>query len=147
MPLEKPQRLTPPAAPGVLLKRFNAPHMRLRLAETSDRDPVYLKLIRACPCLCCGMEPSEAAHVRMASASHGKASGMGKLPPDRWAAPLCAADHRLAKDAQHKGSERQFWNRLGIPILLVCEKLWRARGDLVAMRAVALVAIAGRTTR
>lgn len=140
-----PQRLSPPAAPGALLKRaVNLRSvMRMRLIEP-ERDEAYLELIRQLPCLHCGMEPCEAAHVRMASAAHGKASGLGKKPPDRWTLPLCASDHRLARAAQHNRGEREFWDSLGIPALTVCERLYAVRGDLVAMRAVCLVAIGER---
>lgn len=143
--IERPQRLTRPVAPGSLLKRLHGLHAiaRTRPAE-SDRDESYLDAIRALPCLHCGMEPSEAAHVRFASAAHGKASGLGKKPADKWAAPLCAEHHRLARDAQHKRNEREFWYALGIPILDVCERLYAQRDDPVAMRAVVMCAIAER---
>lgn len=90
------------------------------------------------------MEPSEAAHVRFASAASGKASGLQKKPDDSYAVPLCSGCHRLDRDAQHNRSEKLFWHALGINPLMVAEKLYAARGDLVAMRAVVFVAIAGR---
>lgn len=145
MTLHKPQRLSQPAAPGALLKRAVNLHniMRMRLIEP-ERDEAYLDLIRALPCLHCGMEPSEAAHVRMASAAHGKASGLGKTPADRWALPLCSEHHRNARDAQHKRGERLWWEALGVSPLQVAEQLYEHRGDLPAMRAIVLLAIAGR---
>jgi hypothetical protein len=144
MTLRKAQRLFTECAPGALLKGGNAPALRPR-ANDGDRDESYLKDIRNCPCLHCGMEGfSEAAHVRMASGYHRKASGMGKKPEDRWCLPLCAEAHRLARDAQHNRSEREFWNDLGINPLAACEKLWDKRGDVVAMRAVAFVVISER---
>lgn len=137
-----PRRLTPPSAPGELLKQlFAAPR---RHAPETDHDPDYLHHVRQCPCLHCGMEPSEAAHVRMASAAFGKASGLGKKPADRWALPLCAEHHRLARSAQHNQGEALFWDALGISPLLTCEQLYAQRGDLVAMRAVIFVTIANR---
>jgi len=45
------------------------------------------------------MEPTEAAHLRMASAAYGKSSGLNRKPEDRWVLPLCADDHRLARHA------------------------------------------------
>lgn len=143
MTLPHPRRLTPPAAPGAMLKRVAAPAPRPHKTD-AGRDPAYLALVRDLPCLHCGMEPSEAAHVRMASAAFGKASGLGKKPDDRWALPLCSADHRLLATSQHQRGEQQFWADLGISPLIVCEQLYAQRGDLVAMRAVVFVAIAGR---
>lgn len=146
MTLPRPRRLTPPAAPGALLKSFAAPARRPRKIE-GERDAGYLQNVRQCPCLCCGMEPSEAAHVRFASAAFGKASGLGKKPDDRFSAPLCAGCHRLGRDAQHNRGEQAFWHDLGINPLIVAEKLYAQRGDLTAMRAVIFVAIAERGIR
>lgn len=146
----RPQRILPPSAPGSLLKRFDAPASRRDYrAEpgNGERDPDYLAMVRTLPCLYCGMEPcGEAAHVRMASAAFRKASGMNKTPPDKWALSLCGPDHRVLKTAQHQHGEAQFWYRLGISPLIVCEKLFAQRGDLVAMRAVVFLAIAERGT-
>lgn len=141
----RPQRLTPPAAPGELLKTWPQPPMARGVKKAAaDQDADYLAMVRDCPCLHCGMEPSEAAHVRFASAAFGKASGLQKKPEDRWALPLCAEHHRLGRDAQHNRGEQEFWAALGIHPLLTAEKLWAQRGDQVAMRAVVMVAIAGR---
>jgi hypothetical protein len=120
----------------------SAPRLRKMI---SDSDPAYLALVRQCPCLHCGMEPSEAAHVRYASAAHGKASGLNKKPSDKWALPLCAQDHRLARDAQHTRGEQEFWHALDINPLVTCEALYAVAGDLVAMRAVVFVTIAQRS--
>lgn len=139
----RPQRITHYAPPGSLLKRFAAPAPRPRAIE-GERDPDYLALVRQCPCLKCGMEPSEAAHVRFASAAFGKASGLGKKPKDSDTVPLCAGCHRLDRDAQHNRGERMFWAELGVNPLIVAQQLWAARGDLVAMRAVVMTAIAQR---
>lgn len=105
-------------------------------------------MVRQLPCLHCGMEPcGEAAHVRMASAAFGKASGMNKTPDDKWALPLCGPDHRVAKHAQHNHGEADFWAGLGINAPLACTRIHAVRGDLVAMRAVVLVVISERGTR
>jgi hypothetical protein len=134
-----PQRLSPPAPPGALLKReIAAP--RPRLVE-SDDDPAYLKLVRQCPCLSCGQDPAgDAAHVRMQSGAHNKHGGMAKKPADRWALSLCREHHEM----QHKIGERQFWHDLGINPLLVCQRLYAQRSDIVAMRAVVITAISER---
>jgi hypothetical protein len=140
---DHPQRLTRPAAPGALLKRTSAPPVRV--VRDIGSDPYYLHFVRQCPCLHCGMAPAgEAAHVRFSSGAYHKASGMGMTPPDRWSLPLCGEHHRVAKNAQHKRSERAFWDELGINPLLVCTKLYKQRGDIVAMQAVIIQAIAER---
>jgi hypothetical protein len=140
-----PQRIFPHSPPGSLLKRVGAPVQSAPRKCDADQDPAYLTLVRQCPCLHCGMEPSEAAHLRLASASYGKASGLGKKPSDRWALCLCAEHHRLARDAQHNRSEQQFWHALGINPLITCTLLYEQRGDLPAMRAVIFMTIAQRS--
>jgi hypothetical protein len=144
MTRQTPQRIFHPGAPGALLKRATAATPRPAKSD-SDSDAGYLALVRQCPCLHCGMEPCEAAHLRMASAAFGKASGLGKKPADRWALPLCAEHHRLARDAQHNRGEAEFWTELGINPLLACERLWAARGDLVRMVSVVHMVIAERS--
>lgn len=147
MTILRPQRLIHLAPPGSLLKRLGERAPAAPRKDDGDRDASYLARVRRCPCLKCGMEPSEAAHVRMASAAHGKVSGMGKQPQDRWTLPLCSQDHRLARDAQHKRSEAAFWDDLGINAPLTCERLYAQRDDMVAMRAVVMVAIAERSKK
>ncbi|MCK1693669.1 hypothetical protein [Bradyrhizobium sp. 144] len=147
MPTSRPQRISRPEQPGSLLKRITAAAARRVQAEPKGGDPEYLTQVRQLPCLKCGMEPSEAAHVRFASAAFGKTSGIGRKPRDADAVPLCAGCHRLDRDAQHSRGERMFWAELGINPLLVAQRLYAQRGDLVVMRAVVLVAIAERSAR
>lgn len=135
-----PQRLFVPAPRGSLFKRAERSAEIMR----DSGDDAYLTFIRACPCLHCGMEPCEAAHVRMASATHGKASGMGKKPEAKWCLPLCAEHHRLARDSQHNRGERLFWYALGINAPLACQRHYAKRGDLVAMQMTARLIIAER---
>lgn len=144
MTFEHPRRIVPPSPPGALLKRASEDQPRTRRSE-AGRDPDYLAEIRQLPCLCCGVEPAgEAAHVRMASAAFGKASGLQKKPDDKWALPLCADDHRLARHAQHKMSELSFWGKLRINPMLAAHRLYQKRGDLVAMQAMAISIIGER---
>ncbi|HYD66139.1 hypothetical protein [Azospirillum sp.] len=140
------QRISAVAPPGSLLKRGQV-QPRTRLEVTGrDLDPDYLRMVRECPCLMCGLDPcGEAAHVRFASAAYGKASGLQKKPEDRWALPCCGQDHRVARHAQHNRNEQEFWASLGIIALQTCVRLYAVRGDLVAMRAVVMVAISERT--
>ena len=138
---DHPQRITPPAPVGSGLKQFGAALPRSNLDAP---EPDYLALIRDLPCLSCGMEPSEAAHVRYASAAFGKASGLGKKPHDKFCCPLCAQCHRLGREAQHKRNERAFWENLDINPLQVAERLWERRFDPLAMRMVVVAAIMER---
>jgi hypothetical protein len=141
----RPQRINHFAPPGSLLKRFEAAAPSRK--TEGEHDLAYLRDVRQLPCLKCGVEPcGEAAHVRFASAAFGKASGLQKKPADRWALPLCADCHRLARGAQHHRNEEAFWIEIGINPLLVCRRLHAQAGDLVAMRAVILVAISERGT-
>lgn len=137
------RRISAVAPPGSLLKRAHV-QPRVTRQEDTGRDASYLDMIRQLPCLKCGGEPCEPAHVRFASAAFGKASGMQKKPDDKHSVPLCPGCHRLDRDAQHTRNEREFWDSIGINPLLVAEKLYAQRGDLVAMRAVVMVAIAER---
>ena len=79
--------------------------------QPRERDPRYLAFLRKKPCCACGRPgPSDAAHIRMASAKHDKRYvGLGETPDDRWALSLCRACHRK----QHSMSEATFWGALG----------------------------------
>ena len=141
-----PQRITAIAHPGALLKHAFDRVARARAIET-PADPSYLEMIRQLPCIKCGMEPcGEAAHVRITSAAFHKRGGIGRKPEDRWALPLDRGCHQTDPDALHRRGEYLFWADLGINPLLICERLYRQRGDLVAMRAVILSAMAERRT-
>lgn len=142
MTIDLPQRIAAACPPGSLLKRGQVqPRTR---QEVTGRDVSYLAMVRQLPCLKCGMEPSESAHVRFSSAAFGKSSGMQRKPKDSETVPLCAGCHRLDRDAQHNRSEREFWDVIGINPLMVAQRLYAVRGDLVAMRAVVMVAISER---
>lgn len=145
--MTRPQRIANLAPIGSLLKRHAPPAAQGSRKAEGYTDAGYLAMVRMLPCLHCGHDPcGEAAHVRFASALHGVSSGMAKKPPDRLALPLCADCHRNGRHAQHRGNEREFWLQLGIDPHHVCERLYAQRGDLVAMRAVVMVAIAERST-
>jgi hypothetical protein len=141
----RPQRIVHDSKPGDLLKRATAPTATARTSDHGDAD--YLALIRQMPCLSCGMELSEAAHLRLSSAAYGKASGLGKKPHDKWALSLCSQCHRLAKTAQHNRNEAEFWASLGINPLSCAVELYAARGDPVSMRMIVVLTIATRWKR
>lgn len=147
MTLIRPQRISRPEPPGSLLKRITvgtAP--RRDGAEPKGGDPAHLAEVRQMPCLYCGVEPcGEAAHVKYSCAAFGMKNMLGKRVEDSRALPLCRDDHLNARHAQHRGSEEAFWAALGINPYVVTTRLYAQRGDLVAMRAVVLVAIAERS--
>jgi len=141
----RPQRLAAAHPPGSLLKR-NSDHPRRSVNEATGRDGAYLAMIRQLPCVKCGVEPcGTAAHLRMNSGAYNKRQAMGRKPSAEWTTPLCNGCHTNDYDAQHKVGEREFWHRLGINPFLLCQRLHAQRGDLVAMRAVVMVAIAERS--
>lgn len=140
----RPQRLAAAHPPGSLLKR-SSDQPRRSVNEAAGRDAAYLGMIRQLPCVKCGVEPcGVAAHLRMNSGAYNKRQAMGRKPSDSWTTPLCDSCHTNDYDAQHKIGEREFWHRLGINPFLLCQRLYAQRGDLVAMRAVVMVAIAER---
>ena len=135
-----PQRLSPAAPIGSLLKREHA-ERPAKGARKPTSSPSHLVAIRMLPCLKCGMDPcGEAAHVKK---SHVM---MGRRPPDSQVVPLCRACHQIDPDAQHRIGEEEFWGRMGINPLLVARKLWEASGDVVKMRAIVFTFIAMRET-
>lgn len=146
----RPQRIFPLSPPGTLLKRAGAasplhPQQGPRNPKALE-DADYLKMVRQLPCLYCGVEPcGEAAHVKFSSFQFGKSNALGKRLRHEDALPLCRTDHLDARHAQHKGNEEAFWEGLGIMPYVVAGRLYAQRGDLVAMRAVVMVAIAERS--
>lgn len=141
----RPQRVSPTEPIGSLLKRITVAAPRHVLAEPSrGGDPSHLTQVRLLPCLKCGMEPCEAAHVKYSCAALGKTNKLGRRPSDEDAVPLCSECHRLARDAQHNGNERTWWERLGLNPYLIARDLYAKRSDPVAMRMVVVKAIAER---
>jgi hypothetical protein len=85
--------------------------MTLRQRQPRERNEKHLKFIRSLPCCICGGIDVEAAHIRVGSINHDKAStGMAEKPSDRWTVPLCNRHHR----EQHTMAELDFWNHYGI---------------------------------
>lgn len=131
-----PQRLSPAAPMGSLLKRTGKDR-----TATRDQAPAGVEhgaLVRQLPCLKCGVEPcGEAAHVKR---------GLGHWRPPHRVVPLCNGCHLTDPDAQHKIGEEAFWGGLGIDPVKVAKRLWEASGDAVRMRMIVMTAIAERTT-
>ncbi len=143
----RPQRIFSPSPPGALLKRTGAAQSPQRPRNLALEDADYTAKVQACPCIKCGMDPcGTAAHLRMNSGLHNKRQAMAKKPDIKWISPMCAGCHLNDPDAQHRIGEEEFWNRLGIDPFSFCERLYAQGHDLVAMRAVVFVEIAGRSS-
>jgi len=104
----------------------------LRQRQPRNRNDKHLSMVRTMPCCCgCGRPaPSEAAHIRGNWACPEKPSiGMQEKPDDKWTVPLNAWCHRDGPDAQHKGSEKAFWLRVGKDPFVIAKRLWRLSGE------------------
>lgn len=79
------------------------------------------------PCIVTGTRPVDAAHVSYADPRYGKRErGKGEKADDRWAVPLCRAEH----DRQHRmGDEQAYWASVGIDPLRVALALNGVKGD------------------
>lgn len=119
--------------PRQIFPRFDKTATRSQYKEQT-KYPAYLANLRKCPCVICGITPSEAAHLRMSSAEYFKSNGRR----DRWALSLCAVDHRLGPKAQHTMGEQKFWDMHGIDPLPLADAMWNARNDLEKMCEIAL---------
>lgn len=102
------------------------------------RDRKHLASVAALPCLVSGAPgPSICAHVRYGEAAAGKPhTGMAEKPDDKWTVPLCPELHTDHAAAQHRYGERDWWARLGVDPVAVCEELYRCSGNLPAMEEV-----------
>ena len=94
-----------------------------------ERDPGFLAFLRRLPCVACVVEggncgPVEAAHLRFSDARWSRTNpGMSVKPSDFWATPLGRGHHQ---HDQHAGSERAFWQRLGIEPGALATELYAA---------------------
>lgn len=103
---------------------------RRRPRPEGQKDEIHLDLIRRCPCLACGAEPAEAAHLRYGDAEAGKPiTGIGQKPGDRWVTPLCPGCHRQGPDHQHSTSERRWWAARGLDPVSATARLWEMSRD------------------
>jgi hypothetical protein len=103
----------------------------LRQRSPRVRDEKHLDFVRAQPC--CHFKgcprPSEAAHIRMACPARGKLpTGMAEKPSDFWTVPICGYHHREGADAQHRMSEKLYWELRGIDPFALALDLWQQSG-------------------
>lgn len=129
---------------GSLLKSSSPRERRTKpVRQARARDNAHLDAVRQLPCInpACRRDPAGiAAHVRFACAEVGKPqTGMQTKPDDAWTLPLCPTCHTDAPDAQHKGAEIAFWNRIGIDPLKACKALYEVTPNVEAMRSVVFV--------
>lgn len=81
----------------------------------------HLAFIRSLPCVRCGCNESQAAHIRIASDG-----GMGMKPGDNYTLPLCHVCH----SAQHNIGERSFYKSIEAAHELA-NALWLLSGDVI----------------
>lgn len=92
----------------------------------AKKDAGYLKWLHELPCIVTGTRPVDAAHVSYADPMYGKRErGKGEKTDDRWAVPLCRAEH----DKQHSMDESAYWRSVGIDPLRVALALYGVKGD------------------
>ena len=97
--------------------------------QPRQRDNGYLAWLRRLPCVagvieggCAG--PIQAAHIRFSDAGRGRVNpGMMRKPDDSSAVSLCERHHL---HDQHRGSERKFWERLGVEPSALAAALYAA---------------------
>lgn len=87
----------------------------------------HLAFIRSLPCLVCGDDTgSDACHIRYSDASIGKVNpGISAKPGDEYTVPMCRTHH----EQQHKGSEKRFWEGIGLDPVSVALRLFKLTGD------------------
>jgi len=92
-----------------------------------DRNEGHLAFIRTLKCCICGSPGPDPAHLRCASAIHGKReTGGAEKPSDKWVTPLCRKHH----DEQHAaGNEVAWWASKGIDPFGLALSLYAQSGD------------------
>lgn len=112
--------------------RIIRPATAFSVASTKQRRPretnhAHLAFIRTLKCCICGKPGPDPAHIRSASALHGKReTGGGEKASDKWVTPLCRVHH----DEQHKaGNELAWWISKGIDPFGLALSLHHASGD------------------
>lgn len=108
-----------------------APQTPILAKDKRVRDKKHLAFIADLPCVICWQVPVECAHVRMAGEGKGY-TAKGRKPSDRWVLPLCPSHHRTGPDAQHRMSERAWWEKHGKDPIALCKALYAVSGDVGA---------------
>lgn len=100
--------------------------MRQRRPRGEDKE--HRRFIASCPCLICGRNDVQCAHISYADLSVGKRfTGMGEKADDKYTVPLCLLHH----DAQHRwGNESDWWARHEVDPIKVALALFAVSGNL-----------------
>ena len=113
-------------------QRIVRPATAFSVASTKQRRPrekdnKHLAWIRTLHCCICGMPGPDPAHIRSASAVHGKReTGGAEKPHDKWVTPLCRVHH----DEQHAaGNEVAWWASKGVDPFGLALSLYAHSGD------------------
>jgi hypothetical protein len=116
----------------VKAQRIVRPDTAFSVASTKQKRPrvedkQHLAFIRTLRCCICGAPGPDPAHIRSASAIHGKReTGGAEKASDKWTVPLC----RLHHDEQHDaGNELLWWASKGIDPFGLALALHHATGD------------------
>ena len=100
----RPQRIIRPAT------AFSIASTKQKRPRVEDKQ--HLAWIRTLSCCICGKPNPDPAHIRSASAVHGKReTGKAEKASDRWVVPLCREHHDQQHDA---GNELLWWASTGI---------------------------------
>lgn len=113
-------------------QRIIRPDTAFSIASTKQKRPrvqddQHLRFIRSLKCCLCGASNPDPAHIRAASAVHGKReTGKAEKASDKWTVPLCRQHH----DEQHAaGNELLWWASKGIDPFGLALALYSASGD------------------
>jgi hypothetical protein len=113
-------------------QRIIRPATAFSVASTKQKRPrvqdaEHLKWIKTLNCCICGAPGSDPAHIRSASALHGKRdTGGQEKASDKWTTPLCRAHHDEQHDA---GNELLWWASKGVDPFGLALALYAATGD------------------
>lgn len=95
-------------------------------ASAAKKCKGYMEWIHELPCVVTGTQPVEAAHLSKAALEYGHLGrGKGRKASDRWALPLCKAEH----DRQHSMAELDYWKSVGINPYVAALALWGLWSD------------------
>lgn len=99
---------------------------KTRQRRPRERNESHLDFIRSLRCCICGSPDPDPAHIRTASAMHGKRqTGGAEKPSDKFTVPLCRTHH----EQQHSMNELKFWAMHGVDPFCLALSLYAHSGD------------------